>query len=398
MLGERPILPRWLTGLGVALILGVEVIAASRGGVLALPMGVGALALLTRERDRTRVLARRMSIAMIVVVIGGGAAFAILGGTDKTWSELYETDVSKLEMIRWITPMVRDYPVFGIGRGAFETVFPAYRILPGGAVYTHAENFVLQWVTEWGLPVGLAALVAGAWAFTPQRLGARRSALAAGAWCGVAVLLIQNLVDLALEVPGVCIGAVVVLGSLWGDSRRAQVREALRRPGPLPPRVGAVVVAAAGAVGAALCAGAVLEGWHDVDSDRRAAREALQEATGGKQEPAVVSSVLHAAMSRHPSEPYFSLVGATLAYRARPGSAMPWLERAIERAPLNGRAHLLIAEVLAARGARQQALLELRLATDDDPTVLARPRRSRCAGREPSRTCSWRSPRARPGT
>jgi hypothetical protein len=49
---------------------------------------------------------------------------------------------------------------------------------------------------------------------------------------------------------------------------------------------------------------------------------------------------------------------------------MPWLQRSLERAQRNGRAHLLLAEVLAERGAKGQALLELRLAVQDDADLV----------------------------
>ena len=52
----------------------------------------------------------------------------------------------------------------------------------------------------------MKAFAAFAWAFAPGRLGVRRSAAAAGGWVGVVILLLQNMFDLALEVPAVCIG------------------------------------------------------------------------------------------------------------------------------------------------------------------------------------------------
>ncbi|MBK7583350.1 MAG: hypothetical protein IPI67_24560 [Myxococcales bacterium] len=55
------------------------------------------------------------------------------------------------------------------------------------------------------------------------------------------------------------------------------------------------------------------------------------------------------------------------------------MSRALERDLTGGRAHLLTAEVVAARGAKQQALLELRLAVTDD-SALAGPA-ARLAGR-----------------
>jgi tetratricopeptide (TPR) repeat protein len=76
-------------------------------------------------------------------------------------------------------------------------------------------------------------------------------------------------------------------------------------------------------------------------------------------------------MRRHPAEPYFPLVGGLLAWRATDQDPIPWIQRALERSRLNGRAHLLLAEVVAARGGKSQALLELRFAMEQEPGLEA---------------------------
>jgi tetratricopeptide (TPR) repeat protein len=371
MLAHRPLLPRWLLGLGVALIVGIEVTSASRGGVIALMLGFVALAAFTRRRDDRTPLSQSRTLWMLLAAVAGGALFAILGGTEKAWTELYDKNLQKIEMITWARPLIRDHAWFGVGRGAFESVFPVYRTTPGNVVYTHAESFPAQWIAEWGLPIGLAALGVCAWAFAPRRLGATHSALAAGAWCGVAVLLLQNVVDLALEVPAVTIGAAVVLGSLWGDARKHRPREGWRSGGPLSEGRARAFAIAVFALGLAPSGATIAYGAHDVASERTSVREALDVAfpKGRAPDPAPLRAKLRAAMLRHPAEPYFPLVGAMAAFRARDESPIPWLQRTLERGQVNGRAHLLLAEVLAARGTRKQALLELRLAMENDGSL-----------------------------
>lgn len=371
LLSHRPPIPRWALGISVALIVGIDVTAASRGGVAALPFGVLGLALLTRHRDRDQADGPSASKWLILGAVAGGALLAALGGSDKVWSELRDKDLSKLEMLRWVKPMVRDHALFGVGRGAFESVFPAYRVTSGNNVFTHPENFVAQWVVEWGAPVALIALASLGWALAPRRLGARRSALAAGAWMGVGALLLQNLVDLALEIPAVCIGAAAVLGSLWGEARSRGSRDALALAAPSEGRARAAAIAM-GAVGAAAIVAALRWGAHDVASDR-ADLHAAYTAVGSTRPEAFapLRARLRGAMQAHPAEPYFPLLGGTIAFRARDQSPIPWIQRTLERASVNGRAHFLLAEVLAARGSRRQALLELRLALENDPAVTA---------------------------
>jgi hypothetical protein len=373
LLSHRPPLPRWLIGLGVALVVAIDVTAASRAGVLALPVGVAGLAVLTwRRRDKERGAGSNASTWLIVAAVAGGGLLAALGGNEKAWTELRDRNLHKLDMLRWVKPMVADYPIFGVGRGAFESVFPFYRPQPGNMVYTHPENFVAQWVTEWGLPVAVVALVALGWAFGPRRLGAQRSALAAGAWMGVAALLLQNLVDLALEIPAVCIGVVTVLGSLWGDGRTHGPREALRfARQPMSEGRARAAALAVGALGAAAVLAALRWGGHDVAADRAALRQALDRLGSSHPEALVpVRAELRRAMRAHPAEPYFPLLGGLIAFRSRDQSPIPWIQRTLERARMNGRAHLLLAEVLTLRGARRQALLELRLGLENDPALV----------------------------
>ena len=367
-LTRKPVVPPWLIGVGVMLIVGVEVTSASRGGVLALPIGVLALAFITSRQSTGGGAGRDRSIwTMVVAAVAGGAVLAVLGGTRDTWTELYAKDVSKIEMLLWARPLLRDHPFFGIGRGAFESVFPVYRFVPGNLVFTHAENFPAQWASEWGIPVTLAAFVAFGWAFAPRQLGVGRSAIAAGAWMGVAVLLLQNMFDLALEVPAIVIAAATILGSLWGDGRRRHIPRpandtASPRDWSLPAAI-AVSVA-----GLALLAFASHYRSTDVASDRAALRTAY-EAEGNLQYPeevARVRNLVRATMLRHPAEPYFPLIGALVAVRAHDESPMPWLQHTLERGQVNGRAHLLLAEFLGGRTAKKQALFELRLSVEND--------------------------------
>ena len=378
---HRPILPRWVVGLGVALIVGVDVTAASRGGVLALPIAVMVLGVMTWRPSRHAQESRTNAGAWLVIsALAGGCVLAMLGGTYQTWAELYDKNLAKLEMIVWARPMIVDHPLFGIGRGAFESVFPQYRGTPGNVVYTHAENFPAQWIAEWGLPVGIAALATFGWAFAPGRLGARKSALAAGAWAGVAAVLLQNLVDLALEVPAVCIALATVLGAIGETHDVTGSGRAHDRQAPASSR-GIACGAAGLTVGfACLIAGPLAIGRDDIASDRRVLHRAFEEAgTLTAENVSQLRDELRQMMRRHPAEPYFP------PGRRQPGRPHPrreharLAERTLERGVVNGRAHLLLAEVLAQRGARSQALLGLRFAVSRQPGPRLGGRSPRCS-------------------
>lgn len=358
----------WPAALGVALVVGVDVISASRGGAAMLLVAVLALALLTEVSRRGR--SRTRSRLVVGVTLAVGVGLALLAGRQAVWRELLDENVSKLRLLDSLEPAVRDFPILGMGRGAFESVFQAYQRQSGGTVFHHAENFVAQWVIEWGAPVALAALFLLAFFFRPRRLGVGKSSVAAGAWLGVMALCLQNLVDLGLEIPGVCFAAAATLGGLWGDRwgdswASPAPRPSARRPAPVP-------AAAAVAIGLVLATLVVVFSLRDVGRDRRLLRAELvaDRAPRSEARRAELKGALRAAMLRHPAEPYFSLLGGQLAWEESDPRAIAWLQRALERSMINGRAHLLLARVLQRYGATSQALLELRLAVESEQALL----------------------------
>src|SRR5262252_1120361 len=223
--GETRASTRILIAAGITVLVSVSVLGASRGGVLGLGVGVIVLAALLainkrRSSQAGRVRARSSTLVPVAIALGGGLVLAVVGASSATWAELRDKSTEKIRLWEWSVPLIRDFPWLGVGRGAFGTIFPAYRRLAGNIVFTHAENFVLQWASEWGIPVALAALATLVWMCRPRVATLARDRAQLVAYVGVVVLLLQNLVDLALEIPAVAILLSVVLGSLWEEPVR----------------------------------------------------------------------------------------------------------------------------------------------------------------------------------
>jgi hypothetical protein len=374
LVARRSLFPRWMLALGVATIVGVDLVSASRGGFLVLPLGVGLFAALQRapKGERADNASRKAFPWLLTAAVGGGAILAVLGGTAATWQELYDKNLDKLAIVGWTKPMIRDHLWFGIGRGAFESVFPAYQTVSGNLTFTHAENFPAQWTSEWGVPVAFAAMAAFAWFFRPSGMGMGRSSITTGAWVGVLIVLVQNLLDLALELPAVSMAMATALGSIWGDHRRRRVSKATEPTlqwsdaSPLKKVSIAALTLAFLVASAATC----VSGVHEVGRDKDELYSSLTHLD--VRDPAAAQRFradLRAAMLRHPAEPYFPLLGATLAVATRDTNPIPWLQRTLERGSINGPAHLLLAEILLAKRAVNQALMELRFAVSDDPNL-----------------------------
>ena len=385
LLMRKTRMPRWVSGLGVATLIAVTVSSASRGAVVLLPVGLAVVVILMRSRSAR---ARRESVSnrwlniLTGGAIAGGMALAALGVTTRQWDELLNEDLSKLSILDWAKPLIRDYPWLGIGRGAFETTYPAYRPNAGHVLWTHPENLAMQWAAEWGVPVAIVAGLFLAWLIRPSRMGATRSGVAAGAFGGLFVLVLQNLVDFSLEMPGVAISAIVLIGSCWGDTRRRGVARWAREPSrgsSLLSRIGiglgslsstgkhalsgygaAVGFAVVGLVTVVI---AGVKGMPTPLQDRMAFHEMAKDSRMPK---AKFVPLIRAAMLRHPAEPYLPLVGAERAWRVRDDNPIPYIQRVFTRARMYGRAHLLLAEILFARGAKTQALMELKYACRDE--------------------------------
>jgi tetratricopeptide (TPR) repeat protein len=93
-------------------------------------------------------------------------------------------------------------------------------------------------------------------------------------------------------------------------------------------------------------------------------------ADGTPMSATVFDPLIRDAMLRHPAEPYLPLIGAVRAWRVRDADPIPYLQRVLTRAKRYGRAHLLLADILFARRAKTQALLELKLAVRDEPGLV----------------------------
>lgn len=383
ILMHRPVIPRWVVGLGVATMIGVMVASGSRGAVVLLPIGVGAAVLLARARASKYRVGRdsgRVLSWLTLGAAGGGVVLAVLGMTTQQWNALMSRDASKLNIMEWAKPLIRDHLLTGIGRGAFETVYPAYRPIPGNLVWTHPENIAVQWLSEWGLPLGVAGLLGFFWLVGPSRMSATRSGLAAGAWAGIFVLFLQNWVDFSLEIPSVAIAVSVLIGAFWGDGGRrglrstatsaarsgrfSGIRNALRsRAATLLPATPWVL----GVVGCLVLVKTLSMGMPTAEGYRRTLHA---QATSDTLVPKdVFRSELRRVLLRYPGDPYFSLVGAIRARRGGDDNPIPYLQRALERSKVYGRAHLLTADVLFARGAQNQALMELRFACRDESSL-----------------------------
>ncbi len=347
-------------GAAIVILTTVVAVSGSRGGFAALLLTGAAFALVYGRGASGRVVSKFPITAWAALGLGLAAAvsFALMLVPD-AWEQLSQRNTEKLRVWMWSLPMLKDFLAFGVGRGAFETAFAAYK--PGGddLVYTHPENIVIQWISELGLPVAAGGFALFIWLLRPSQFGTRRHVGALGALVGVAGLLLQNLVDLGLELLAPMLALTVVLGACFGQNvHRRGFEFAWMRWG------GAVIVTLS------LSSSALaLSRGNAVSLERLALHSRLQQID--PKNPSAVRDAkdeLRASMLRHPAEPYFPRLGGMLALRSGE-NPYPWLARALDLSPTSSRTHWVLANALRQQGAISQAMLEARLTAEYDPAI-----------------------------
>jgi len=334
------------------ILVGFQVWVASRGGVLAMIAGAGAVAALAWASRTGSANPRRWIALVCGLGAFAGAGLLVLATFEEAIHELSDTSLEKFKVLLDIPPMLAAYGVWGAGRGAFESTFPRFHRGEWNLTITNPENLLAQWSTEWGVPVAVGALICMALALRPKQVFAR-SRRAIGAWSALLAVAVQNMADYSSELPGVMVtvtvcAAIVVAGSAGRPAKWVE-------RWPLAPRTVTGLAVIAGVLG--IFGGIAAVGRRVGDDENRIHDAAFGAAASFDR----VADLSQATMLRHPAEPYLPYIGAVMAARARRADAVRWLNATLERARSYGPAHYVLAGLVAGRSP-SQARLEYRLA------------------------------------
>lgn len=228
----------------------------------------------------------------------------------------------------------------GVGRGAFSSTFVAEE----GSFerYTHPENILVQWMTEWGVPVAaalFALLILALW----KRLRDTEEPLVAATCIAILALSLQNLVDFSLEMAGVVVVVAAVLGALLPASSASDPKRSWRASAALL----AVFTVVLGGLGP-----------RGLTGDSQSIVDRLTRAMESDDE-GDFQATLRRGLALHPGEPAFALLAGTYAGSKGYGDAPRWLSVVMSEAPGWAAPHVVAAQLLFDRGLRDQALLEI---------------------------------------
>ncbi|MCM2332400.1 MAG: O-antigen ligase family protein, partial [Anaeromyxobacteraceae bacterium] len=348
--------PQRVAWLGAFVAAGSQVfLSLSRAGIAAFFVGAGVAAILAiRSGHAARAvegLAGERSWRALRPFVAPVAVFSALAVTawlalDRVVGELrtlteIDADV-KLSLWPLAWQALGQHPLVGVGRGAFGSVFPAYKVEPAQVTFTHLENTWLQVPLDVGVPAGLALLAILGWAWVAAVRSRDLSRPMIGALAGIAAVAAHDLFDFSLELNAVAVPFLVVLALGSAGLPSLQL-----------PRWAFKLAAVAGLALAGLGFGLHLPHQADLQANRVIAAETTSEAMSRAAE----------ALAWHPADWVpLAAVGVRLVDEGRCREGVEWLNRAMLRNPTAPQPHRAAARCLAASGQAEAARREYRLA------------------------------------
>ncbi|HWX25565.1 MAG TPA: O-antigen ligase family protein, partial [Vicinamibacteria bacterium] len=192
VLGESPG-SRALWRSAVAMVLAVGVFAPqSRGGLAAFVLSALLLPLAFRQRLRV--------LALVGFLVLAGAAWVDFGGVVHGF-ESRGFRASRIDLWLDAGRMVPDFPLFGVGFGAFGPVYLYYQTFSRGLGFWNTHNDYLQIVTDTGV-LGLVLAIGGFWTILRRGFrAASQSALDAGMLAALLGSMCHVFVDFDWQMP-----------------------------------------------------------------------------------------------------------------------------------------------------------------------------------------------------
>ncbi|HEX4406470.1 MAG TPA: O-antigen ligase family protein [Polyangia bacterium] len=350
----------WLTGM--LLCAGGAVGTLSRGSVLAIVAGMLLFtALLYRMRDESAEAKRGVAIGwgvIVSVLIIGMATF--MGGAGALVERFRGESASgdlRFQLWRDSLHVLGAHP-FGIGRGAFERVYPVYRTLRSSFPITFAfvECHPLQLLIDCGWPFFAAIVVTVGLVVRWIVVHSRRDKIESALLAGLFAVTVHSAVDFGLETLGVLLPFAALLGTTLGRMRPANAPE----PSPRTAWIFAAIVGAAALFG-------VVSVAHSSDDD-------FDTRLKQPQSLAQRRALLLRAEAVHPTDYFYALAYAAtepLQFGGGRGRSprLHALNRALELCPNCELVHLDVARSLWQLGSHRQALVEWRTAVQLQPAL-----------------------------
>jgi tetratricopeptide (TPR) repeat protein/O-antigen ligase len=232
---REALIRRHLPFVGLALMSLAIVFTLSRGGIASLLVALLGLLLVSGVLGRTR-----WSLVLVGVLLAVTLAYGTWIGIEpllRRFEAAHAHLGSRLSLYSSSLPMLRDFPLLGVGLGAYKDIYFRYQppaLGPGATYYAYAHSDLLQLALELGL-LGVGAVLFAVWRVARDLLGAhllghgrcavgggqgesaRRHhrfsiGIGLGALGGALVLLVHSTVDFSARIPANGVLAAACLG------------------------------------------------------------------------------------------------------------------------------------------------------------------------------------------
>lgn len=337
--------------------------STSRGGAAGAAIGMGLLIALESLKRRKKLKNRKGAPPTGPIQAILLAALIAMVGAYVGWTALVRDHQlggsSKLSVMVRVFQATRDHRVVGTGIGGLYAGVSNGPSSVAETTVPFVENMVLDLLLALGPLATLLALgFAAQWLWKVRPRIRRSSSEDFSVFCALASLIVHDQVDYAMWLGASGYLAAILAGIQTGHREFVTPeRGEIRREDDVVRiwRQRASMVAL-GATFVSLAAG-LATGRLTSDAERARWRVYAQGT--------VLDTVaMRQTLLRHPADPAITMMGASLALRARDPRALRFVNRTMELAPSWSVTHLLLAQALASRGLRSQAILELKLSAE----------------------------------
>ncbi len=197
-------------------------LSQSRGGLLALAVGLTVLWAALIRRSKPRISHTITAVALAALVTGAFFAPTLARFTDRLGTVEAETGQRRMEIYQNAMSAIETSPVLGYGYGGFPALYRMYDQHDLFSVVEFAHSTVLENVLELGIPSAALLFAAILWpvvaCWRGARVRQRDQHIPALAAAVAAVALIHSMVDFPLQIPAIAVAFSLILGLGFAQS------------------------------------------------------------------------------------------------------------------------------------------------------------------------------------
>lgn len=201
-------------------------LSQSRGGVLALAVGLTVLWAALTRRSKPRISRAVTAVVLAALVAGAFFAPTLARFADRLGSVEAETGQLRLEIYQNVMSGIEASPVLGYGYGGFAALYRMYDQNDLFSVVEYAHSTVLENVIELGIPAAALLFAAILWPIVACWRGARARRrdqhIPALATAVAAVAVIHSMVDFPLQIPAIAAAYALILGLGFAQSQSSK--------------------------------------------------------------------------------------------------------------------------------------------------------------------------------